>query len=94
MAETYRDFPDMLQRLREAGDWEAIKELVACYVEVIEWHQDPDDPTTGRVDIMLFEQAEPMPVGAKEHPNAVHGNGASGCNGRLPDKDSNLGPSG
>jgi len=84
MAANYRDFPTMLEKFKEAEDWEAIKELVACYVEVLDWHQDPEDATTGRVDIMLFEQSDPLPVGAKEHPDAINGNGASGCNGRLP----------
>jgi len=84
MAQSYRDFPAMLERLKEAEDWAAIKDLVACYVEVLDWHQDPNDPTTGRVDIMLFEPASPLPVGANENPDAVYGNGASGCNGRLP----------
>ena len=87
MAENYRDFPAMLEQLKEAEDWEAIKELVACYVEVLDWHQNPDDPSTGHVDIMLFEQSEPLPVGAKEHPDAVHQSGASGCNGRLPERN-------
>jgi site-specific DNA recombinase len=56
-AATYRDFPAMLDRLTEAEEWRGIKDLIARYVEVLDWHQDTEDPTTGSVDIMLFEEA-------------------------------------
>jgi site-specific DNA recombinase len=84
LAESYRDFPEMLDRLQEAGDWQAVKDLVARYVEVLDWHQDEGDPAAGRVDVMLFEQA--LPAGRKaERPDAPVNAGASGCNGRLPE---------
>jgi site-specific DNA recombinase len=56
MAESYRDFPAILDRLTEAGQWRSIKELLARYVEVIDWHQAAGDPTTGTMQLMLFEQ--------------------------------------
>jgi site-specific DNA recombinase len=91
LAGSYRDFPAMLDQLRQAEDWKAIKELVSRYVEVLDWHQDEQDPTAGHVDIMLFEQA--LPSGEKaEHLDAplVVSAGAPRCNKRLPDQDSNL----
>ena len=48
MADSYRDFPAILDRLTEAGQWRSIKELLARYVEVIDWHQGAGDPATGR----------------------------------------------
>ena len=95
MAESYRNFPEILAALRGAENWQAIKELMACHIEAIDWHQDPADAKKGRMEIMLFEQAEPGELGANKQPaGTINGNGAASCKGRLPDKDSNLGPSG
>jgi len=87
IAETYRDFPAMLDKLKEAEEWFTIRDLIGRYVEVIDWHQDANDPTTGTVEIMLFEQVQPAERnGAKKHPDAqVVNAGASGCNEWLPD---------
>jgi hypothetical protein len=83
LAESYQDFPAMLDQLRAAGDWQALKDLMGRYVEVLDWQQDSEDPTAGRVDIMLFEQA--LPAGQKhDHPDAPGYVGASGWNRRLP----------
>ena len=60
MAESYRDVPSMINTLFEAERWQELKGMISNYVEVIDWHQDREDPTTGRVDIMLFEQPEPI----------------------------------
>ena len=56
MAAAYRDVPAMIDRLTAAGEWHALRDLIARYVEVIDWQQDADDPTTGTVEIMLFEE--------------------------------------
>ncbi|MBL8794294.1 MAG: recombinase family protein [Planctomycetia bacterium] len=87
LAETYRDFPAMLDELLAAGDGYTVKALIARYVEVIDWHQDEEDASTGTVEIMLFEQAQPPERnGTKRHPDdQVVNAGASGCNEWLPD---------
>jgi len=61
LMEGYRTFPEMLDRLIEAGEWKSIKDMLACYVDVIRWMEDPEDPSVGVVQIMLFEQPEPLP---------------------------------
>lgn len=84
IAETYKDFPAILDRFKAAGKWQEIKELVARYVSAIDWHQDADDPSAGTIEIMWFEQAEQLEAGKREHPDhqAVNA-GASGCNTKL-----------
>ncbi len=85
IADTYRDFPAILERFKSAGMWQEIKELVTRYVNVIDWHQDEKDPSAGTIEIMLFEQAEPLTKAATEHPEHYSVNdGASGCNTKLP----------
>lgn len=56
MAETYRGFPEMLDRLIQGEQWQVIKNMLTRYVEVIDWHMEPDDPSTGTVEIMLYQQ--------------------------------------
>ena len=46
----------MLDRLIEVKDWHAIKDLIVRHVEVLDWHQDAEHPTTGSVEIMVFEE--------------------------------------
>lgn len=94
MAEVYRDFPAMLDELRAAGERHALKDLIGRFVEVLEWHQDPDDPSTGTVEIMLFEQGKPADgVCTKKHPEDTAGyRGASGCNERLPERNTPQNP--
>jgi DNA invertase Pin-like site-specific DNA recombinase len=92
MAETFRDFPSMLDRLQAGGEWYAIRDLIARYVEVMDWHQDAEDPTAGTVEVMLFEQAQSSArLGGTRNPDGPGGYlGASGWNERLPERDSNL----
>ncbi len=94
MLATYQDFPSILDALSHAEDWHCIKTLIAQHVEVIDWHQDEADPTSGTVDIALFEEAQAVgEESIKNHPDAsVVNGGASGWHKWLPDKDSNLGP--
>ena len=84
IAETYRDFPGIVDRFVAGGKWQEVKDLVARYVSAIDWHQDPDDPSAGTIEMMLFEQAAPAAVCATEHPehHTVNG-GASGCHTKL-----------
>ena len=94
MADTYRDFPTMLDAAIEAEDWYSVKDIVALHVEAIDWHQDAEDPATGTVQIMLFEEAHAgygVEMGAEKNSNALPVNGgALERNGRLPRQDSNL----
>lgn len=84
IAETYKDFPAIMERFKAAGKWQEIKELIARYVSAIDWHQDTNDPSTGTIEIMLFEQAAPLHAGKCAHPDKPAGNaGASGCNTKL-----------
>ena len=88
MAATYQDFPSMVDSAIEAKEWHTVKEVIALHVEAIDWHQDPDDPTTGTVQIMLFEEAYAGyggEVSAKKSSNALPVNGgALERNERLP----------
>ena len=85
MLESYRDLPVMLSDLENAGDRHTLKELIACFVQVIRWHQDEGDAAAGTVEIEFFEEVEPLLSCAKEHLGAATVNdGASRCNGRLP----------
>ncbi|MHC4390776.1 MAG: hypothetical protein ACYS22_05580, partial [Planctomycetota bacterium] len=94
LAESYRDFPQVLDKLIAEGEHEAIKDMIGRYVEVLDWHQDPEDAATGTVDIMLFEQAQDSKQGpadalagvqARKNPGAPSGElGAPGCNDWLP----------
>jgi site-specific DNA recombinase len=87
MVGTYRDFPAILDRLLEARRWQEVKELLACHVEVIDWHQDAADPSSGTVEIMLYEQTcEDGPSAQNETRDARVVN--AGCvtgNERLPE---------
>jgi hypothetical protein len=38
-----------------AEKWREIKQFTRLYVGVIGWHEDPDDPSAGTIEIMLFE---------------------------------------
>jgi len=84
IAETYKDFPTILDRFVAAEKWQDVKDLVGNYVSAIDWHQDDGDASAGTIEIMLFEQVAPIADSAKEHPDhhAVNG-GASGCNTKL-----------
>jgi site-specific DNA recombinase len=55
--ESYQGLPAMLDLLEQAGERRALKDLLARYVEVIEWHQARDNKG-GTVKIMLFEQEQ------------------------------------
>ena len=89
MVETYRDFPAILDRLIEADQWQAIKDLLNRFIEVIDWHQDAEDPTTGTVEIMLFEQA--CPDGQATQNETLNAQVVNAwCvegNGRLPERN-------
>lgn len=59
VAETYCDFPFIVNRLREDDNLHGVKDLLACYIAAIDVHQEADDPSSGHMNIMLFEQELP-----------------------------------
>lgn len=71
--EGYRTFPDMLDYLIEAGERRSIKDMLAHYVDVTRWTQDPEDPSTGVVQILLFEQPGPLSTGDGEAEGGLDG---------------------
>jgi len=84
MAETYRDFPAMLDAAINAEEWYTVKEIIALHVEAINWHQTSGDPTSGQAEVMLFQEAFAA-YGINETTDAPPINGgASAGNGRLP----------
>ncbi len=92
MVGAYRDFSAILDRLVDARRWQEVKELLACHVEVIDRHQDADDPSSGTIEIMLYEEVgRDGPSAQNETRDArVVDAGCVTGNGRLPDQDSNL----
>ncbi len=84
MAETYRDFPAMLDAAIKAEDWYTVKEIIALHVEAINWQQAPGDPTSGRAEVMLFQEAfAAYGINETADEPPING-GASAGNGRLP----------
>ena len=93
MAKNYRDFPEVLERHIDQDRRGAIKEMVQGYVEVIDWHQDPDDKDAGDVDIRVFERPRVEPLAPA--PTATSGqNVAVDGMSWLLELDSNQRPSG
>lgn len=86
MTAAYRAVPAMIDRLTAAGEWHALNDLIARYVEVIDRHQDAGDPTAGTAEVVLFEEAmagrelanDKAPDAASVHRRCV------GSPGRLP----------
>ena len=73
IAETYCDFPFIVSRLRQDGNLHGLKDLLACYIAAIDIHQQEEDPSSGHMNIMLFEEELPgwkphltQPNGAQE----------------------------
>ncbi|MES2793567.1 MAG: recombinase family protein [Planctomycetota bacterium] len=56
VTETYCDFPFIVSKLREEGNLHGLKDLLACYVAAIDIHQAENDPSSGHMNIMLFEE--------------------------------------
>ncbi len=52
MCETFKSFKDILDK----ADSNELRELLYRIIEVIEWHQDPNDTTAGHCKISYFEQ--------------------------------------
>ena len=59
VAETYCDFPFIVEKLKEQGKLHDLKEILSNYIEVIDIFQEEDDSTSGHMKIMLFETEIP-----------------------------------
>lgn len=70
IAETYCDFPFIVSRLRQEGNLHGLKDLLACYIAAIDIHQEEEDPSSGHMNIMLFEEELP---GWKPHLTQLNG---------------------
>lgn len=87
MLATYRDFPAILDRLREEGEWHVLKTLIGRYVQVLDWHQDEADPSQGTVEIAVFEEPQGLAAETTDPDGSLVNSGASGCNSQLPERD-------
>ena len=59
IAETYCDFPFIVEKLKEQGKLHDLKGILANYIAAIDVHQEEDDPSSGHMNIMLFETEIP-----------------------------------
>ena len=59
VAETYCNFPFIVEKLKEQGKLHDLKEILSNYIEVIDIFQEEDDSTSGHMKIMLFETEIP-----------------------------------
>lgn len=98
IAETYCDFPFVVEKLKEADNTYALKDLLACYIAAIDLTQDKKDPQSGHMEITLFDQELPIPwsEGAKKDTRRTDGVDHTDrrVSSKLPDMDSNHEPSG
>ena len=58
-AASYCDSPFIVNRRREKRDLHGLRELLSCYIAAIDVHQQEDDPSSGHMEIMLFEEEIP-----------------------------------
>jgi hypothetical protein len=80
MAESFQALADII----DTGTPQEIQALVPQLVEVIEWHEDPDNPGSGHYRMAYFEQ--PRLGLQKESPTASSGDtGTVGRNDWLPE---------
>ena len=61
ISETYCDFPFVVEKLKEAGNLYALKDILACYIAAIDLFQDENEPQSGQMEITLFDQELPIP---------------------------------
>ena len=98
ISETYCDFPFVVEKLKEAGNLYALKDILACYIAAIDLTQDKDDPQSGHMEITLFDQELPIPWSESAKKDTRGTNGVDHMDRRvsskLPRLDSNQGPSG
>ena len=59
VAETYCDFPLIVEKLKGQGKLHDLNEILGNYIEAIDVHQEDDDPSSGQMKIMLFETELP-----------------------------------
>ena len=93
MAAEYKDLADIIDALEAAGDRITIRDLLQSYIEVIDWHQNADDPSKATAEMMLFEQSSGISDGTKEKIRTQAPGVTTLCvlsTDKLPREDSNL----
>ena len=94
VTETFCDFPLVVGKLRKSGKLHELKELIACYIAAINVYQEEDDPSSGRMDIMVFEKEVPSQKGVRAHKKTLTAASVNDGNcerlEKLPRQDSNL----
>ena len=81
----YRHLPRLFDRVQAKGTREDLKAILLRVVDIVEWHQDPNDSKQGKALIRLFPIA--MPEGVKRDEL-----GSTTCLDWLRRQDSNLWP--
>lgn len=95
LAEVYRDFPGIWNRLIADGDRYDLQGQIRRMISVAEWSWDSTDKRVAQLDLGLFhapkwEEQQGLESRTAEHPQPV----SSGCSPRLLGLDSNQRPSG
>lgn len=100
LTETYCDLRHVVEKLREAKQFHRMQELLPCFISSIDVYQNEDDPSSGRLDISLFEEEQrnrKRTNGIAQEKTLTESLLTSGCcerSERLPRLDSNQEPSG
>lgn len=86
ISEAYCDFPFVVEKLKEADNAYALKDLLACYIAAIDLTQDEDDPQSGHMEITLFDQELPIPGAASAKKDTRGANGVDHLDRRVSSK--------
>jgi len=86
VTETYCDFPFVVEKLKEAGNAHALKDLLACYIAAIDLTQDKEDPQSGHMEITLFDQELPIPWSESAKKDTRRTNGVDHVDRRVSSK--------
>ncbi len=83
IAETYCDFPFVVEKLKESDNGYALKDLLACYIAATDLPQGKDDPHSGHMEIMLFDQTLPVPWSENAKKDTRRTNGVDHADRRV-----------
>ena len=86
VAETYCDFPFVVEKLKESDNRYALKDLLACYIAAIDLTQDKDDPQSGHMEITLFDKELPVPGAASAKKDTRRTDGVDHMDRRVSSK--------
>lgn len=86
IANTFCDFPFVVEKLKEAGNLHALKDILACYIAAIDLYQDDEDPQSGHMEITLFEEELPIPWSQSAKKDTRRANGVDHVDRRVSSK--------